>query len=119
MTLTTFTYRGDDGVVAFTELERPAGASGDVVAGGILGGDTEMIQRVRAVLAGTADHVVVVEPNVAYRFSAGRDTLADVAAAMMAAGNGRGELSERGWQILDTALDGGRVDDDAGAGVVY
>lgn len=115
----TFTFRGDDGVVAFTELERPAHAGdSELVAGGLLGGDAAMVDRVRAILAGATDSVMVVEPNVAYRFSIGRDTLADVAAAMMAAGNGRGELSPRGWHLLETALD--LADDELpGGGHIY
>lgn len=104
MAPTTFTFRGDRGVVAFTELERPDGA-GDVVAGGILGGDTEMVAHVRGILDGLGPNSVrVIEPNVYYTFTEHRDTVADVAAAMVAVGGGRGQLSDRGLDVLLAAL---------------
>jgi hypothetical protein len=46
----------------------------------------------------------VIEPDVDYVFSPGRDTLADVAAAMLATGGGRGRLSDSGWDALAVAL---------------
>jgi hypothetical protein len=101
----TFTFRGDDGaVVAFTELERPDTAGTDVVAGGLLAGDPHLVHQVRAMLSGMTDHVVITPPNVVYHFTQGRDTTADVAAAMLAIGLGRGRLSDQGWQILDPAI---------------
>jgi len=100
----TFTFKGDHGVVAFTELERPDGQS-DVVAGGILGGDEHMVAHVRNILSGLGpESVCVIEPNVYYAYTAGRDTLADVAAAMVAVGGGRGQLSDRGVDVLLAAL---------------
>lgn len=96
----TFTFRGDGGVVAFTELERPDGRD-DVVAGGILGGDEQLVAHVRGILSDLGpDSVCVIEPNVYYVFTECRDTVADVAAAMVAAGGGRGQLSDRGRDVL-------------------
>ena len=46
----------------------------------------------------------VAEPNLDYVFTDSRDTLADVAAAMLVAGNGRGRLSDAGWDALDAAM---------------
>ena len=37
-------------------------------------------------------------------FTDSRDTLADVAAAMLVAGNGRGRLSDAGWDALDAGM---------------
>jgi hypothetical protein len=48
--------------------------------------------------------VRVAEPDINYHFTAGRDTVADVAAAMLVAGNGRGRLSDTGWEALDEAM---------------
>ena len=60
---------------------------------------------VREILAGNLPkRVRVAEPNLDYVFTDARDTLADVAAAMLVAGNGRGRLSDAGWDALDAAM---------------
>ncbi|GAT07714.1 hypothetical protein H7I77_09815 [Mycolicibacterium novocastrense] len=105
MALATFTFTTDRGVIAYTQLERPVAEEGGVVAGGILGGDAELVALVHDILAGgPPDQVCVAEPNLYYRFTEDRDTLADVAAAMLVVGNGRGQLSDRGWDALHATL---------------
>lgn len=104
------TFITDSGTVAYTALERPQPDEPAVVAGGLLGGHPELIAAVRQVLAGPGpERVRVIEPDVDYPFSAGRDTLADIAAAMLAVGNGRGRLSDTGWDALTTALGEDRI----------
>src|SRR6478672_1883564 len=86
MAHTTITFRTDRGVVAYSALERPHADEPGVVAG-------SLPKRVR-----------VAEPNLDYVFTDSRDVLADVAAAMLVAGNGRGRLSDAGWNALDAAM---------------
>jgi hypothetical protein len=77
------------------------------IAGGLLGGDPSLVAIVRQILTGNLPRSVrVADPNIDYHFTARRDTVADVAAAMLVAGNGRGRLSDAGWDALDAALDG-------------
>ncbi|EUA38580.1 hypothetical protein I549_4408 [Mycobacterium avium subsp. avium 2285 (R)] len=60
---------------------------------------------VRQILAGSLPpRVRVADPNLDYVFTPERNTLADVAAAMLVAGNGRGRLSDTGWDVLDAAM---------------
>lgn len=101
----TVTFRGDHGVVVYTALERPLPGEPGVVAGGLLGGDAELVERVRSILAGNGEaRVCVAEPNLYYQFTEARDTLADVAAAMLAVGQGRGQISDQGLDALSAAL---------------
>ncbi len=101
----TVTFHGDYGVVVYTALERPHPGEPGVVAGGLLGGDPELVERVRDILAGNGEsRVCVVEPNLYYQFTDARDTLADVAAAMLAVGQGRGQISDQGLDALAAAL---------------
>jgi hypothetical protein len=73
--------------------------------GGLLGGEPSLVAIVREILAGSLPkRVRVAEPNLDYVFTDSRDTLADVAAAMLVAGNGRGRLSDAGWDALDAAM---------------
>ena len=66
--------------------------------GGLLGGEPSLVAIVREILAGSLPkRVRVAEPNLDYVFTDSRDTLADMAAAMLVAGNGRGRLSDAGW----------------------
>ena len=79
------------------------------VAVGLLGGEPALVAIVQEVLAGSLPkRVRIAEPNLDYVFTDSRDTLADVAAAMLVAGNGRGRLSDAGWDALDAAM----ADDD-------
>lgn len=95
----------DRGTVAYTRLERPQPEEPTVVAGGLLAGHPDLVAAVRGILTGRdPDRVRVIEPDVDYVFSPGRDTLADVAAAMLATGAGRGRLSDSGWDALSAAL---------------
>ena len=94
MAPTTITFRTDRGVIAYSAMERPETDEPGGVAGGLLGGEPALVAIVREILAGSLPKTVrVAEPNLEYVFSERRDTLADVAAAMLVAGNGRGRLS--------------------------
>ncbi|MCB1287779.1 MAG: hypothetical protein KDB47_08810 [Mycobacterium sp.] len=105
MAPTTITFRTDRGVIAYSAMERPQPDDPGRVANGLLGGDPSLVAIVREILAGSMPKSVrVAEPNVDYVFTANRDTLADVAAAMLVAGNGRGRLSDAGWDALDAAM---------------
>jgi hypothetical protein len=105
MAPTTITFRTDRGLVAYSALERPQPDEPGGVAGGLLGGEPSLVAIVREILAGSLPkRVRVAEPNLDYVFTDSRDTLADVAAAMLVAGNGRGRLSDAGWDALDAAM---------------
>uniref|UniRef100_A0A5Q5BT31 Uncharacterized protein n=2 Tax=unclassified Mycobacterium TaxID=2642494 RepID=A0A5Q5BT31_MYCSS len=102
----TITFRTDRGVISYSALERPISSEEPGgVAGGLLGGDPALVAIVRGILAGNLPkRVRIAEPNLEYEFTAKRDTAADVAAAMLVAGNGRGRLSDAGWDALDAAM---------------
>jgi hypothetical protein len=102
----TITFRTDRGVISYSALERPISREEPGgVAGGLLGGDPALVAIVRGILAGNLPkRVRIAEPNLEYEFTAKRDTAADVAAAMLVAGNGRGRLSDAGWDALDAAM---------------
>jgi hypothetical protein len=105
MAPTTITFRTDRGVISYSALERPLPKEPGGTAGGLLGGDPALVAIVREILAGSLPKTVrVAEPNLDYVFTAKRDTAADVAAAMLVAGNGRGRLSDAGWDALDAAM---------------
>jgi hypothetical protein len=105
MAPTTITFSHDRGVVAYSTLERRRSDEPGGVADGLLGGEPSLVAIVREVLAGSLPkRVRVAEPNLDYVFSDSRNTLADVAAAMLVAGNGRGRLSDAGWDALDAAM---------------
>ena len=101
MTTNTITFKTDRGVITYTSRTR----NGSGIGTGLLGGDSSLVAIVRQVLTGNIPKSVrVAEPNLEYRFSAARDTVADVAAAMLVAGDGRGCLSDSGWEALDAAM---------------
>ena len=107
MAPTTITFRTERGVVAYSALERPQPDEPGGVAGGLLGGEPSLVAIVREILAGRLPkRVRVAEPNLDYVFTDSRSTIADVAAAMLVAGNGRGRLSDAGWDALDAAMAG-------------
>lgn len=113
----TLTFTRDGASVAYTPLEHPSDDVPGQAGGGLLAGDPNLVALVRTILTGTTpEHVRVAEPNFDYRFTAARDTLADAAAAMLAAGNGRGQLSDAGWDALAQAIAGDDVD---GPGLVH
>ena len=75
------------------------------MAGGLLGGDEHLVEWVTFMLAERqVSKVRVVEPNIDFAFTEARDTPADVAAAFLAVGGGRGELSPAGWDVLLDAM---------------
>lgn len=81
--------------------------------GPVLDGDAALSSVVSGILSADGpDKVRVIEPNIDYVFTPGRATAADVAAAMLAAGAGRGSLNDAGWDALTHAL--GLPDADAG-----
>ncbi len=101
----SITFRTDRGAVVYSPLERPQPEEPNGVADGLLGGEPSLVAIVREILAGSLPkRVRVAEPNLDYVFTDSRDTLADVAAAMLVAGNGRGRLSDTGWDVLDAAM---------------
>jgi len=106
------TLTADSAAVVYTRLEQPIEGEPGVVAGGLLGGDPALVAAVQHVLAGgEAEEVCVAQPNLHYRFTAARDTLADVAAAMLVASNGRGQLCDLGWDVLAQVMDDDDPDD--------
>lgn len=107
MAANTITFHTDRGVITYSARLKPGAQHMADIADGLLGGDPSLIAIVRQVLTGNLPKTVrVAEPNLHYRFSAERNTLADVAAAMLVAGDGRGRLSDSGWEALDAAMDG-------------
>lgn len=88
---------------ALDSLARPD--DGDV-AGGVLSGDEELVSATRELLspASPVSSVLVLHPNVHYRFTESRDTLADVSAALLEAAGGRAVLSDSGWRHLNPYL---------------
>lgn len=101
----TITFTTGRGTVSYSALQPPSNQSLRGIAGGLLGGDPSLVAIVRQILTGNLPRSVrVAEPDINYHFSAGRDTVADVAAAMLVAGNGRGRLSDAGWDALDAAM---------------
>lgn len=99
MTTNTITFKTDRGVITYTSRTRNGSGTG------LLGGDPSLVAIVRQVLTGNIPKSVrVAEPDLEYQFSAARDTVADVAAAMLVAGDGRGRLSDSGWEALDAAM---------------
>ncbi|OBK19146.1 hypothetical protein [Mycobacterium sp. 1245852.3] len=106
MVATTITFTTSRGGISWSALERRAAGSTGGIAGGLLGGDPALVAIVREILAGSLPKTVrVAEPNLDYIFTRNRDTAADVAAAMLVAGNGRGRLSDTGWEVLDAAME--------------
>lgn len=79
-----------------------------VVAGGVLAGDRDLVAMVCSVLdtsePNPVTEVTVAHPGVVFEFTEGRDTPADVAAAMVYAGAGRALLGERAREVLNDAL---------------
>ncbi|OOK65181.1 hypothetical protein BZL29_7863 [Mycobacterium kansasii] len=102
----TISFSTNRGVISWTALEHPVSGKASGIAGGLLVGDPDMVAIVCQILAGNLPkRVRVAEPNLDYVFTGNRDTAADVAAAMLVAGNGRGRLSDAGWQVLDAAME--------------
>lgn len=112
MVATTITFSTSRGVVSWSALERRAAGAPGGIAGGLLGGEPALVAIVREILAGSLPKTVrVAEPNLDYMFTRNRDTAADVAAAMLVAGNGRGRLSDTGWEVLDAAMESDPTDE--------
>ena len=120
MAPTTITFSTDRGVIAYSALERPQPDEPGGIAGGLLGGDPSLVAIVREILAGSLPKKLrVAEPNLDYVFTPTRDTLADVAAAMLVAGNGRGRLSDSGWDALDAAMADEDADTDTDGPIIH
>lgn len=120
MAPTTITFRTDRGAISYSAMERPELNEPRGVANGLLGGEPSLVAIVREILAGNMPKSVrVAEPDLDYVFTAGRDTLADVAAAMLVAGNGRGRLSDAGWDALDAAMAGDESGPDTNSPVIH
>lgn len=112
----------DGKTASWSEIEKPrivprrGGAAdipdGDLVAGGVLGGDASLVSSIRWVLEETSavDHVLVLPPDAHWFFTEGRDTAGDIAAAMIYAGAGRSALSDSGWDELASVV-GDDLDD--------
>jgi hypothetical protein len=116
---TTLAVNVDGMCAAWARMDGPIRGESDPgdVAGGVLTGDHELVERIRAALTDEVE-VRVLHPNVYYQFTEGRGTDADIAAAMLSAGRGRALLSDSGWDALIGVLD---LPDDDGEGddVVY
>ncbi len=111
---TSITFSTQRGTVTYTTKTAPPPTQPGGIAGGLLGGEPTLVTIVQGILSGNLPkRVRVAEPNLDYEFSATRDTLADIAAAMLAAGNGKGRLSDTGWEALDAAMEGDSDDPDA------
>jgi hypothetical protein len=103
----TITFTTGRGAISFSARQPSSTQPSRGIAGGLLGGDPSLVAIVRQILTGNLPKSVrVAEPGIDYYFTATRDTIADVAAAMLVAGNGRGRLSDSGWDALDAAMDG-------------
>jgi len=79
--------------------------AGDVIDGGFLLGDPDLVRRVRETLADADLAVVrVAEPGVDYTFTDTRDTVADVVAAMAHVAAGRGLFNAAGRRVIAEVL---------------
>jgi len=120
MVPTTITFSTSHGVISWSALERRASGASGGIAGGLLGGEPALVAIVREILAGSLPKTVsVAEPNLDYVFTGNRDTAADVAAAMLVAGNGRGRLSDTGWAALDAAMESDTTEDNFDGPITY
>ncbi len=105
---TNITFSTPRGTVTYTTKATPPPTQPGGLTGGLLGGEPTLVTIVQGILAGNLPtRVRVAGTDIYYEFSATRDTLADVAAAMLAAGNGKGRLSDTGWDALDAAMECG------------
>lgn len=101
----TFSAHADGRAVAWSALDTSHVLDGSDIAGGLLMGDETYAAEIRDVLSDPlTTEVTVAHPGVRYVFSEGRDTPADVAAAMIYVGRGRAILSESGWEVLNAAM---------------
>lgn len=106
MTPMTITFSTDRGVISYRALQRPGQDEPAGIASGLFGGEPALVAIVGEILPGRLPkRVRVAEPDLDYVFSENRDTVADVAAAMLVAGNGRGRLSDSGWDALDAVME--------------
>lgn len=104
--ITHITFHTHRGTVTYTTKTASLPTQPGGIVGGLLGGEPTLVTIIQGILAGNLPkRVRVAEPDLDYEFSPGRDTLADVAAAMLAAGNGKGRLSDAGWEALDAAME--------------
>ncbi len=117
--VTTIAGTADGEAVAWSSLDHFYAAVKDapvdplVIAGGVLVGDGDLVSRVIDLLTppSVVDDVEVLTPGGRYVFTENRDTPADVAAAMVAAGDGRTLLDANGWDALYAS---GQLGDDDG-----
>lgn len=104
----TVVMASDRGEVSWTPVtekhahEKFAGQTDDTVrAGGYIFGPTELVAEVRSVLSDQGPELVHISHHYPFEFSAGRDELADVVAALYSTGRGRGVLNDAGWHVLN------------------
>lgn len=93
-TMVVATDRGSVTWTPRTEPQRRGHDYTDLVCDGFLFGPSALTDRVRAVLADPDTESVEVLHGQWYEFTEGRDTLGDLAAAMIAAGGPRGYPSD-------------------------
>lgn len=89
------------------------------IAGGYLLGTPDLVNRAKQYLS-QDDSARILWLDRPY--SANRDTLADLVAAMVSTGNGRGVLNKAGWAILEAEmpeLKDGHEDDEQESDVIY
>lgn len=100
----------DDGEVFWTPvtekhvLDSTKHDTSDLLCEGYLFGPAELTSRVRTVLGEFGPTKVHVNYWAEYTFTENRDTLADLVAAMVSIGNGRGLLNTPGWDVLEEAM---------------
>jgi len=97
----TFTMSSAGRVVGWTRLDGCADSGQDLLAGGIIVGDEVLAARIKEIVAGPEPkQAVVAQPGGVYHFTPGRDTDADIAAAMLHAGGPQAHLNDAAWDVL-------------------
>lgn len=108
--MNTISMATDHGTLSWTPVTEPGVAdptrhdTSHLVCGGYLFGPTALVNHVLDLLSDFGPKTVKVNYWASYTFTPDKDTLADVAAAFVTAGQGRGVLSEEGWEILEEAM---------------
>ena len=96
-------FAWDDGAVSWApSLEHNPDFESELIAGGYLFGKPAAVGAVRQNLRLAKDRVRLAE-GAFYTFTKDRDTLPDLLAAMVITGSGRGELTQEGWDVLESS----------------
>lgn len=76
----------------------------DLICDGHLFGPEELTDEVRFMLSEFGPDTTDITYWCTYTFTEGRDTLADIVAALVSTGRGRGLLNDAGWGVLTAAI---------------